>query len=547
MNKPTILSPGSNSTDSSIAPIGIDFGTTNSAMSRYLATFLKKGPENLNFPLTGNILYPSIAFLDSENNIIRTGITAFNRRFTEPERIVTSVKRKISGDDRYEMNGRWYSNVDITEAILSDFIKEIKLTDHSMRPQVVVVAVPYYFGENENAYIKKAAEKAINKQLEYAPDIFLLPEPVAASIACIYDFPVERELDNNTFFIYDIGGGTLDLTLVRITRGKKSFEYEILANDGIATFGGDDIDELLYDYVLIHEGIDLTSLDAHYQNVNRARIMDECRQAKHYLSSVENYTFMCANLIGLAEDHIELNITRETLDMLLCGQGGSKRNMYSEFLECVERLYSKANLNKEDVDYILAVGGTSFVPLFHNLVSNLHPSANEIMSSDNNKRYIIVANGACIYAAMKSDELYHTQYHPFNSQNSIERMKTRISHSLFLKKFNGRLDMIIEANSLSPTQIEKTYFPSKFLDDGKIVDLDSVQLFQGQGLSRKNGHNIGCIDFSQQVIYAHGRKLDEIPIHVAFEASDTLVKVTCLIPKSDINGKDICFTQIICQ
>lgn len=547
MNKPINPSQDLSPTDSSSAPIGIDFGTTNSAMSRYLASFIKKGPENLNFPLTGNILYPSIALLDNENDTIRTGITAFNRRFIEPEKIIASVKRKISEEERYEMNGRWYSNVDITEAIISDFVREIKLTDHNMHPQVVVVAVPYYFGENENASIKKAAEKAIFKQLEYEPEVFLLPEPVAASIACIYEFPDNTVLNSNTFFIYDIGGGTLDLTLVRVTKGAKSFDYEILANDGIATFGGDDIDDLLYDYVLIHEGINLSNLDAHYRIINRARIIDECRQAKHYLSTVENYSFMCANLIGLEEDHIELDISRDTLDLLLRGQNGSKRNMYSELAECVERLYSKANLNKEDVDYILPVGGTSLVPLFHNLMSNLHASAKEITSPDKNNNYVMVANGACIFAAMKSDEKYHTQYHPFNSQNSIERMKTRISHSLFLKKYNGKLDVIIEANSLSPTQIEKTYYPSKFQDNGLIVDLDSVQLFQGQGVSRKNGHYIGSIDFTQQAIYAHGRKLDEIPIHVSFEASDTLVKVTCLIPKSDINGKDISFTQIICQ
>ena len=354
---------------------------------------------------------------------------AFNRRFTDSDRIILSVKRKISADVRYEMNGRSYTNVDIAEAIISDFVNEIKLTDHDMHPKVIVVTVPYYFGENENALIKKAAENAIFRQLRYEPTVYLLPEPVAASIACIYDFPDDVMLAGKTFFIYDIGGGTLDLTLVRITKGNSKFEYEILANDGIANFGGDDIDELLYEYVLSHEVIDLSGLEPHYYSINRARIIEECRQAKHHLSSVENYTFMCANLIGLAEEHIELNLSRAILNSLLNGLEGSSRNMLSELKQCVERLYAKAQINKNDIDFILPVGGSSFIPLFHDLISSIHPSAKELNTENSNNRYVIVSNGASIFAAMKSDELYQTQYHPFPSLNSMEEMKTRISHA----------------------------------------------------------------------------------------------------------------------
>ena len=546
MTKPVNPSHNSNSQNNSTAPIGIDFGTTNSTMSRYVISYIKNGPENLNFPLTGTNLYPSIALLDNANGCIRTGIAAYNRRFIDSENIVSSVKRKITGGDRYEMNGRPYSNLDITEAIISDFVNEIKMTAPDMHPQVIVVTVPYYFGENENALIKKAAENAIFRQLEFEPNVYLLPEPIAASIGCIYEFPDDTVLENKIFFVYDIGGGTLDLTIVRITKAHGKFEYEVLANDGIANFGGDDIDELLYDYVLSHEKIDLSCLEHNFYCINRARIIEECRQVKHHLSSIENCIFLCTNLIGLAEDHIELNLSRGILNSLLCGQEGSKRNMFSELTECVERLYTRAQISKNDVDYILPVGGSSIVPLFHNLMSNLHKRAKDISSSENDS-YVVVANGASIYAAMKSDEVYKTHYHPFSSQNTIEKMKTRISHSLFLKKYNGKLDLIIEANSLSPKRVEKIYYPSKFLDNGQIVDLDSVHLFQGQGDSRRNGHYIGRIDFSKQTIFSHGRKLDDIPIRMVFEASDTLVKVICTIPKSDINGNDIYFIQVISQ
>ena len=225
-------------------PLGIDFGTTNSVMSRYAHTVLKDGPESLNFPLTGSMLYPSIALVDEEIDGIRTGVVAYNKRFTEPEKIVSSVKRRITESTRYQVNDNSYSNVDIAEAIISDFVKEIKMTDHDLYPNIIVVTVPYYFGENENALLKQAAENAIHNQLKYRGEIYLLPEPVAASIASIYNLALEN-IQSKVFFIYDIGGGTLDLTLVRITNDTYTFSYEVLANDGIALFGGDDIDELL--------------------------------------------------------------------------------------------------------------------------------------------------------------------------------------------------------------------------------------------------------------------------------------------------------------
>lgn len=525
-------------------PLGIDFGTTNSVMSRYAHTVLKDGPESLNFPLTGSMLYPSIALVDEEIDGIRTGVVAYNKRFTEPEKIVSSVKRRITESTRYQVNDNSYSNVDIAEAIISDFVKEIKMTDHDLYPNIIVVTVPYYFGENENALLKQAAENAIHNQLKYRGEIYLLPEPVAASIASIYNLALEN-IQSKVFFIYDIGGGTLDLTLVRITNDTYTFSYEVLANDGIALFGGDDIDELLYDYVVNHEHLDFSLLSQHQQMVNRAKLLDECKEAKHHLSSSESYSFMCSNLWGIDDGYIELNLSRAIFSSILCGLQGSKRNMLLELNQCIDRLYAKAKINKESIDYTIPVGGTSFVPLFRTYINDLHSHAKEIATTNPIDNFVMVANGASIYAAMKSDELCYTNYHPFTHQNAIERMRTRVSHSLFLEKFNGKLDLVIPANSISPVYVKKTYYPSRLRNDGKIVDLDTVHLYQGQGESRKFGNYIGNIDFSTYTIFAHERKIDDIAIHVTIEASDTLVTVSCCIPKADKYGNDIIFTQII--
>lgn len=540
MSKPII--PKSNNLNS--APIGIDFGTTNSVMSRYVHSLLKTGPENLNFPITGSNLYPSIAIVDEKKCEIRTGKAAYTRKFIEPENVVSSVKRRIVEDSKYSFNGTSVSNMQIAEAIISDFVKEIKSTDHNFSPNVVVITVPYYFGENENALIKQAVENAIDKEINSAPSFFTIPEPVAASLSCLYDNK-DKSLVSKVFFIYDIGGGTLDVTLVKISNDTTSFSYEVLANDGMSLFGGDDLDQFIFEYVTTHEQLDFSNLTEYQLNANKARLMEECKEAKHHLSSSESYDFMCPNLFGVEQGFIEMKITREKLESIIQGDNGIKRNMLSEMGECIERLYAKARIEKDSVDYIVPIGGTSLIPLFRQYLTNIHVKSEVLLSKTQNESFVAVANGASIYGALKSDEIYKTHYHPFKHQNAIEKMQTRISHSLYVEKYNGKLDKVVDANTISPFVFEKTYYPSKFIEGGNQVDMGVVRLYQGKGESRRNGEFIGDIDFSSYNIYSHGRSLNDIPIKLKIEVTDSLVIVTVLIQKSDINNKDIEFTQVI--
>ena len=219
--------------------------------------------------------------------------------------------------------------------------------------------------------------------------------------------------------------------------------------------------------------------------------------------------------------------------------------MLSELSECVERLYSKARIERDSVDYIVPVGGTSIIPIFRQCLKNLHKNSEELLSDTQNNSFVLVANGASVYGALKSDEIYKTHYRPFKHQNAIGKMQTRISHSLYIEKYNGKLDKIVDANTISPSIFEKTFYPSKFIDGGYQVDIGLVRLYQGKGESRKNGEFIGDIDFSSYNIYSHGRSLNDIPIKIKIEVTDSLVTVTVLIPKSDINKKDIEFSQVI--
>lgn len=540
MSKP--VNPNISSTSN--APIGIDFGTTNSAISRYVQSVLVNGPENLNFPLTGNVLYPSAALLDKTDGSIKTGAFAYSKRFVEPENVVLSVKRKLTEATEYTIDGAVYKNVNIASSIIADLIKEIKTIDPLLHPKVVVVTVPYHFGEIENALIKQAAQKAIQETIGDDVDVFLFPEPVAASLAAVYQIS-EEDFGSKIMLIYDIGGGTLDFALVRVTKNENIFNCEVLANDGIAHFGGDDIDQLLYDYIVNQEKTDFSALPHRQQLMNKAHLLSASQEAKQQLSFSKNYSCLCTNLYGVEGGFLERVLSRNELDALLKGQLGSKRNMLGEFSNSLNRLYAKAAKTPESVDCVIPVGGSALIPLFRDFVKQKHVHAKEITDSNNYGRFVMVANGAAIYAAIKNDELYGTNYRPFNVSRTIESVKTRIPHSIFLQKYNGKLDLLIPANSVSPTRIEKTYYPTKIRSNGQTVELNSVAFFQGVGDSRKQSHCIGEVDFSGYTIYSHGRCADEIPIRITIEASDTLVTISCKIPKSNKDKKDIVFVKTL--
>lgn len=525
-------------------PIGIDFGTSNSSMSKYVQNnIMGNGPQSLNFPITGKNLYPSFALIDNRKNIVYTGLPAYNKRFVEPENVISSVKRKIKSKDSYVVNGKIYSNKDIVSCIISDFIKEIKMTDHQLHPKVVVETVPYYFGENENFLIKEAVTMAINEQLGSDIKVFLIPEPIAASLAFLYEMK-EETIDSETILVYDIGGGTLDLTLIKITNSLTTFNYEVLANVGIAKFGGDDIDMLLYDYIVKHEKLDFSTLPNRHKLSNTARLINEVIEVKQQLSTQNEYTFLCSNLIGTVP-YVELVVTRELLESLLSGKAGSDRNMLGEFKDCLNKLFYKALKTPECVNMVLPVGGTSQIPIFRHTVNSICKNAKEVKTNDSTNIFTMVANGASVFGAMKCDELYGTSYRPFKFHNTVERITTRISHALYLQKYNGKLDLLIPSNAISPTRVLKTYFPSKFKQNDELVELSKVELFQAQGESKKNGNKIGAIDFSRYDIYSHGRDLKNIPISLMIEATDTAVKINCSIPKATQDGNDINFTQII--
>ena len=223
-------------------PIGLDFGTSNSVISSFADELHRRGSFVYSLPVTGSFMYPSLVYHESKSGILKGGVLAYNRRNLEPENIIHSIKRRIL-EEEVEVGGRNFDVKRIISEILIGLLREVKSTELEMLPQMVTLTVPYYFKQLQNQIIKEAANIAFKEVFGLIPKIELLPEPVAAAIYVLFQNK-SLNISERTLLVYDIGGGTCDLTLVRFSINRVNVEFEVLANDGVSDLGGDDIDNL---------------------------------------------------------------------------------------------------------------------------------------------------------------------------------------------------------------------------------------------------------------------------------------------------------------
>ena len=297
-------------------PIGLDFGTSNSVISSFADELHRRGSFVYSLPVTGSFMYPSLVYHESKSGILKGGVLAYNRRNLEPENIIHSIKRRIL-EEEVEVGGRNFDVKRIISEILIGLLREVKSTELEMLPQMVTLTVPYYFKQLQNQIIKEAANIAFKEVFGLIPKIELLPEPVAAAIYVLFQNK-SLNISERTLLVYDIGGGTCDLTLVRFSINRVNVEFEVLANDGVSDLGGDDIDNLLCEYVIQSEGIDYHALSKCDQKRLRGLLLNEVEKAKKILSSSDIASVIVTNLPSSAgRTFIDTEISRDTLESLM--------------------------------------------------------------------------------------------------------------------------------------------------------------------------------------------------------------------------------------
>jgi molecular chaperone DnaK (HSP70) len=351
---------------------GIDLGTTYSCVAQ--VDEFDRATVQKNFD--GNNTTPSVVWFEKKDKVI-VGDGAKEMLKTEPNNTVAFVKREISKDESYNNSSKFpYGNdpTTISAHILKKIVKDANDAAQNPNPvNKVVITCPAYFGTKERMRTKQAGEIAGLEVLA------VINEPTAAAIA--YGMKLDQ---NKTVLVYDLGGGTFDVTVIKVADKTIS----VLATDGNHHLGGYDWDKTLAEYVLSkfnQEYGTYYSIDNNPELMNT--LMLEAENKKKQLSQRESVNF----IVDFDGKSYRTQITREQFDELT-------ENFLDETIDKTREVIEIAkSKGASHLDEILLVGGSSRMPQIKKRVDNEFRCDSKLTDPDE-----CVAKGAAIYALNES-------------------------------------------------------------------------------------------------------------------------------------------------
>ncbi|MBR0081592.1 MAG: molecular chaperone DnaK [Clostridia bacterium] len=322
--------------------IGIDLGTTNSCVA------VLEGGDPVVIPNSeGGRTTPSVvAFKDNERLV---GTIAKRQAITNPDRTISSIKREMGSSYKVRIDGKDYTPQEISAMIL----QKLKTDAESYLGEKVtqaVITVPAYFTDSQRQATKDAGRIAGLEVLR------IINEPTAASLA----YGLDKET-NQKILVYDLGGGTFDVSILEIGDGV----FEVLATAGNNRLGGDDFDQRLIDYIA-SEFIRSNGIDLRKDKMALQRLKEAAEKAKIELS---NTTSSNVNLPFITMDaggpkHLDVTITRAKFNELTA-------DLVDKTRVCVQKALQDAGLSNKDINKVILVGGSSRIPAVQEMVKNV--------------------------------------------------------------------------------------------------------------------------------------------------------------------------------
>ena len=335
-------------------------------------------------------------FFESADNVV-IGNSAKDMVETDGERVVQFVKREIGKPNAhtYEFDGKTYTPVEISALILGRLKQMVEEQGGSVDD--VVITCPAYFGLEERNATKKAGELAGMNVLN------LINEPTAAALSyCARQFQEER-----TILVYDLGGGTFDVTIVKMSLvmnadGNEVQKVTVITTGGNDELGGKDWDDKLFDHILQaccdENGLTPDEIDVETRQLIRSRV----ETTKKKLSNAETAKVK----INVNGAMTTINISREEFENLTSDK-------VAQTMTYVEDTLQKAG--NIEIDTVLLVGGSTFMPMIRNAVEARFPGKVQIEDPDR-----AVAKGAAICASMLVEEAEGSAPAPVGGGNDSE-------------------------------------------------------------------------------------------------------------------------------
>ena len=360
---------------------GIDLGTTYSCIAVVDGDAETPNPEVIMNQKTQKFVVPSVVRItdkldENGENVVQVGDQAKNNFGADPENTVAFIKRSMS-DPNYKrtIRGKDYTPEQISSLILKHLVnmanEQRRQVEENAEPIYdVVITKPAYFAELETRRTMEAGKLAgLNV-------IRLVNEPTAAALS--YG---QRQSSDKTLLVYDLGGGTFDVTVMRF----QNKVANVLSTDGDKQLGGYNWDMALVKHVLGKVGGTFEELSLSDQN----RILKTAEEVKKQLSDLEEYLF-AFNYKGMQE----VNVTQEDFDKCTEKLLGDTEKMVRSALK-------KANLQEDSIDEVLLIGGSTHMPQVRRCVEKLFPNS-EVKDDVNPER--AVALGAAVLAWQESNE-----------------------------------------------------------------------------------------------------------------------------------------------